>query len=488
MYDKSTLDQQAKVLFSTMKKLGKKANFWSLCLYQNNQYTLGQDSISNVFKPDFANNLGMRLTVHSNNGFGIVSSPGFSEDKLKNMFNQAIGLCEITKNMMAFNTDMAPYSTHEGNYRSKHEFEWSPYKTSEQSDLFNEILNSVKNNKYFKSLHLNFQNNDVVYYYMNNKGSFQVNEQFFIETFIEVGVEKKGKNIIRSGKDIVQGESLALNPVKLTKEVSRLYQEGENLLTNQIKYKTKNTTIVLDNDIMGLLLHEVMGHPLEADRILGDERNFAGITWVKPEMFGSFMIGHPSLTVTFDPFDINGSACSPYDQEGFIQKRMNLVENGILKAAIGSALSQYRFKNQINCAKSLRASSWEKVPIDRMGNINIEPGENSMKDIISSIEDGIFLKTPSSWSVSYDRSNVELVAEYGQIIKKGKLIDKYVSHVGFKANAPEIWQNIDKIGDFSTYQVSSEVNCGKGETVDSLNTSHGCPIISFKNVLTFSKL
>ena len=130
-------------------------------------------------------------------------------------------------------------------------------------------------------------------------------------------------------------------------------------------------------DQMILQIHESIGHPLELDRILGDERNFAGTSFVTLDMFGHYAYGSDLLNVSYDPTRPDELASFGFDDEGQPARRTLLIENGILKRPLGGAVSLSRARRQrpdLEGVATTRAASWNRAPIDRMSNLNIEPG------------------------------------------------------------------------------------------------------------------
>ena len=126
---------------------------------------------------------------------------------------------------------------------------------------------------------------------------------------------------------------------------------------------------------MILQIHESIGHPLELDRILGDERNYAGTSFVTPEMFGTYRYGSRQLNVTFDPTVEEELASYAYDDDGSRAERLFLIRDGVLLRPLGGALSQAR--SGLPGVASARACSWNRPTIDRMANLNLEPGDQA---------------------------------------------------------------------------------------------------------------
>jgi predicted Zn-dependent protease len=121
---------------------------------------------------------------------------------------------------------------------------------------------------------------------------------------------------------------------------------------------------------MALQIHESIGHPLELDRILGDERNYAGTSFVTTDMFGHYQYGSELLNITFDPHPTHQFASYGFDDEGTPTQRQYLIRNGILERPLGCAISQQR--TGLPGVANARSSDWNRPPIDRMANINLE--------------------------------------------------------------------------------------------------------------------
>src|SRR5437773_149016 len=152
--------------------------------------------------------------------------------------------------------------------------------------------------------------------------------------------------------------------------------------------------VLLLPDQMTLQIHESIGHPLELDRILGDERNFAGTSFVTPEMFGSYRYGSALLNVTFDPTRREQLASYAFDDDGMAAERTYLIRNGVLERPLGGAISQARAG--LPGVANSRADNWNRPPIDRMANNNLEPGDGTLAEMIEGIEHGALMSTNSS--------------------------------------------------------------------------------------------
>lgn len=233
---------------------------------------------------------------------------------------------------------------------------------------------------------------------------------------------------------------------------------------------------------MALQIHESIGHPLELDRILGDERNYAGGSFVSPDMFGSYRYGSERLNVRFEPDRTSEVACFRFDDEGTEAVPQYLIKDGILVAAIGSAASQIRAG--VPAAASARALEWNRAPIDRMGNINLLPGASGLDEMVGSIERGILMDTNRSWSIDQQRNKFQFGCEYGQIIEHGEL-KGLVRNPGYRGRSASFWRSLDKVGDGTTQSMLGTLYCGKGEPNQLVHVGHASPACVFRNVEIF---
>jgi predicted Zn-dependent protease len=240
--------------------------------------------------------------------------------------------------------------------------------------------------------------------------------------------------------------------------------------------------VVLMPDQMMLQIHESIGHPLELDRILGDERNFAGTSFVTLDMFGTYQYGSELLNVTYDPTRAEQFASFAYDDDGTPAKREFIIENGILKRPLGSAISQARAG--MPGVANARACSWNRPPIDRMANLNIEPGTASLNDLIGGIEFGVLMKTNLSWSIDDSRNKFQFGCEYGQVIRRGKLAE-VVRNPNYRGVSATFWRSLAGVGDASTMAVMGTPYCGKGEPSQVIRVGHASPACHFANIDVF---
>lgn len=267
----------------------------------------------------------------------------------------------------------------------------------------------------------------------------------------------------------------------LQREAGRIGAEAAQLL-DAAPCPTGTMDLVLDPDQMLLQIHESIGHPLELDRILGDERNYAGTSFVTPEMFGSYQYGSKLLNITFAP-DVEGEFASyGFDDEGMPAERAYLIRDGILLRPLGGGVSGAR--SGLPAVANARATSWNRPPIDRMANLNLEPGETSADALIASVERGVWMQTNCSWSIDDSRNKFQFGCEVGWRIEEGERREM-VRTPCYRGVSATFWRNLAAVGDAATWGMFGSPYCGKGEPNQVVRVGHAAPMCLFRGVEVF---
>ena len=240
--------------------------------------------------------------------------------------------------------------------------------------------------------------------------------------------------------------------------------------------------VLLAPDQMVLQIHESIGHPLELDRILGDERNFAGTSFVTPDMFGTYRYGSEHLNITFDPTRPEELASYAFDDDGTAAERTFLIRDGILERPLGGAISQSRAG--LPGVANARAASWNRPPIDRMANLNLEPGDATFDALVAGIERGVLLETNASWSIDDSRNKFQFGCERGTVIENGRL-GHVVKNPNYRGISAEFWRSLARVGNAETVRVLGTPYCGKGEPSQTIRVGHTSPACVFTNVDVF---
>jgi TldD protein len=239
------------------------------------------------------------------------------------------------------------------------------------------------------------------------------------------------------------------------------------------------TTLILDSSQLALQIHESIGHPIELDRILGTEASYAGTSFVKPEMVGHFKYGSELVNIVADATHLGGLGTFGYDDEGIEAQRVPIISQGILVNLLTSRETSHHLGKESN--GTMRADGWNRIPLIRMTNINLEPGERTLEEMIADTEEGLLLSTNRSWSIDDKRINFQFGTEIGWEIKAGKL-GEMVKNPTYTGITPKFWNSCDAIANRDHWQMWGTPNCGKGEPGQVAHVGHGAAPARFRNV------
>ncbi len=247
-------------------------------------------------------------------------------------------------------------------------------------------------------------------------------------------------------------------------------------------------SVILLPGIMYLQTHETIGHALELDRILGYELAFAGGSFVTLKDFGKLRYGSEKLTARADATLPNTPGSFGYDDDGVPAKDTVLIDRGILVGAITGrqmveeANAKARRVIFEESGGANRATSFYRVPIERMTNINIDPGtDGTLDDIVAATERGIILDGDRSWSIGSNREQFHFGTEIGWLVEDGQ-VTEVVKNSTYKDDTLKFWNALSAVGDASTWQVVYVDNCGKGQPNQVMQLGHGVPVCRFDDV------
>jgi len=244
------------------------------------------------------------------------------------------------------------------------------------------------------------------------------------------------------------------------------------------------STIILDGSQLGLQIHESIGHPIELDRVLGMEANFAGTSFLTIEKLGNLRYGSELVNVVADARQEHGPGLGTfaYDDEGVAAQSTPIIANG----RFTGYLSSRETAHTIGAARSggtLRAEGWNRLPMIRMTNVSILPGEKplSLEQLIAATEDGIYMETNKSWSIDDKRYNFQFGCEIAWEIRNGKRV-RMLKNASYSGITTEFWNSMDAICSRDEWTLWGTPNCGKGQPQQVVGTGHGASPARFRNI------
>jgi len=260
---------------------------------------------------------------------------------------------------------------------------------------------------------------------------------------------------------------------------ARVASEAVALLTADPCPSNLTTTLILGGSQLGLQIHESCGHPTELDRVYGSEAAYAGTSFLTTDKLNTLQYGSPIVNLTADSLRPQGLGTFGWDDEGVPAQSTPLVKDGLFVGYLMSRETASRLGKTSNAC--MRASGWNRIPIIRMVNVSLEPGNWSFDNLVADTDDGIYMELNRSWSIDDKRYNFQFGTEIGYEIKNGKL-GRMLRNCTYTGITPEFWNSCDAICDAENWVMWGTPNCGKGQPSQVAHTGHGASPARFRNV------
>jgi len=426
---------------------------------------------------------GWGLNVRVGAGWGFASSAELSTTNVKRVVNQAVQLAAASATVQptGYLEKYGQPSTAVGDYETVVQIDPFKVPNSERLEMLFAAEANLRRATRVKVSEAHLQAFRTWKFFANTTGARQ--HQLITETgggLTAIAVEDnysyqrtygRGGNFGQAGYEYIMG-------LNLEDEAVRVGQEAHELVATDW-VPSGPTTVIFGSNITALMVHESCGHPTELDRVLGSENAFAGGSFLHPEMRGQFHYGSTAVNLTADATLTGGLGTFGYDDEGTPAQRVPLVEKGVFVGYLSSRDTA----GAIGMASGgmARASSWGRIPLVRMTNVNLEPGQGDLQSLISQVEHGLYLETPSSWSLDDKRMNFHFSAELCREIKNGDLGQLYKG-ASYQSRTPVFWGNCQAVAGPEEWKLWGFLGCAKGEPLQSTHVAHGASPMLVNNV------
>ncbi len=426
---------------------------------------------------------GVMVEVLLDHQFGYCSTTDLSVAGIHRAANLAYQQAIAARQWSIFPFTIAQRPAHRGTYTSP-----PPqriFTLAELNDLLRQICAHLHCSEYIVQTSAYASITEMTCRYVTSNGA-DIQQHFHLVATDYSAIAQSGSITQRRGDhgqlaQCYQGGIALTDMSRVLQEATRIGEQAVELLFAP-ECPNVTTNLVLAPDQMLLQIHESIGHPLELDRILGDERNYAGSSFVKLSDFGHLVYGSPLLNVTFDPHAPSQFASYAFDDLGVPAEKQYLIKEGILLRGLGSVESQAR--SGVAGVANARACSWNRPPIDRMANINLESGTSTFAEIIAQIEYGVYMEANRSWSIDDYRRKFQFGCEYAKLIEDGELT-KTLRNPNYRGTTIPFWHSLRAVGNASTVGAFGSPYCGKGEPNQAIWVGHASPVCWFENVEVF---
>jgi predicted Zn-dependent protease len=428
---------------------------------------------------------GAMVTVVNGGGLGYGATTDLSPAGIRRAFEKAADFASMTAGSSVVDFAAIEMPCPVGEYIGPEEVPWKSMTVAEKFDMLVKASSELKIDDRIVDWESSLMHTACEMLYLTSAGA-RVRQQFsFIVPALRATANEGSETQTRTMGSVRgcsrQGGMEQLDEFEFTELPGRIAAEAVELLGAE-NCPSGKMDLLLTSDQMMLQIHESIGHPLELDRILGDERNYAGTSFVTPDMFGTYQYGSELLNICFDPTRPKQFATFGYDDDGLEAKKTYIIREGILLRGIGGVTSGMRLG--VDSTASSRASSWNRPPIDRMANLNLEVGDKTLDELISSIERGVLMRTNRSWSIDDSRNKFQFGCEYAELIEDGKRV-KVLKNPNYRGISAIFWRNLAGVGDESTFGIYGTPYCGKGEPNQCLRVGHASPACLFRDVDVF---
>ncbi|MCS7385277.1 MAG: TldD/PmbA family protein [archaeon GB-1867-005] len=281
-----------------------------------------------------------------------------------------------------------------------------------------------------------------------------------------------GRNFNTGGYEIIE-------EVNLPEKAEKSGEEAIALLTAK-NCPTMITDLIIGGSQLALQIHESCGHPTELDRVLGTEASYAGTSFLTPEKLGKFRYGSDKVTIVADATAPRGLGTFGYDDEGVPAQKVYLVKEGIFVGYLTDRASAAEL-GLPSSTGAARASSWNRIPLVRMTNINLEPGDWDFEELIQETKKGVYVETNRSWSIDDKRLNFQFGTQIAYLIENGEF-KELLKNAIYTGITPEFWRSCDAVCNEKYWTMWGTPGCGKGEPGQVMYVGHGTAPARFKNI------
>jgi len=430
---------------------------------------------------------GFGVRVIANGAWGFAASSKVTKSEIERVSAQAVEIAKASASLKKSDVILAPEPAHVGVWRTP--YLKDPFIVPLETKI--ELLLKI-NTELIKVSDIKVANSQMRFvrelqFFANTDGSFI--EQELLRTALGYTATAVGKSDmqIRSYPDSHGWHSMSkgyefVEELPLLENAQRIAEEASALLKAP-KCPDMKTDLIISGSQLSLQIHESVGHPTELDRVLGTEANYAGTSFVTTDKLGKLQYGSPIVNIVADSTVTHGLATVGYDDEGVAAQKWHLIENGVFVGYLTSRETA-PVVNENRSRGAMRADGWQNVPLIRMTNISLMPGEWTLDDLIADTKDGIFVDTNRSWSIDQNRLNFQFGTEIAWEIKNGKKT-RILKNPVYQGITPEFWNSCDAICNQDHFVLWGVTNCGKGQPGQTAEMSHGATPARFRNVHVF---
>jgi TldD protein len=432
--------------------------------------------------------VGMNVRVIADGAWGFAASAELGRGAVEATAARAVEIARASARVRRDDVRLAPEKPAIAEWSTPYEVD--PFTTSVEQNIalllkIDEELRSVAGITLAEA-NLNFSREEQ--WFASSEGAdihqtkLSTGAGYAAYSFAESEIQKRsypnsfGGQWQNKGYELIKELELVENARRIAEEAVALHK------ANQCPEGTFD--IILDSSQLGLQIHESVGHPIELDRVLGMEANFAGTSFLTLEKLRTLRYGSDLVNVVADARQEHGPGLGTfgYDDEGVQAQCIPIITNGLFTGYLSSRDTAHTI-GENRSGGSVRAEGWNRLPMIRMTNISLLPGRNplTLEQLIASTDHGILMQTNRSWSIDDKRYNFQFGCEIGWEIKGGKRV-RMVKNPSYSGITTEFWNSLDAVCSRDQWTLWGTPNCGKGQPQQVMGTGHGAAPARFRAI------
>ena len=431
---------------------------------------------------------GMSVRVIANGAWGFAASDNLSRAAVEATAAHAVEIAEASARVKHHDVRLAPEKAVTAEWTTPHEIDPFAISVERNIDLLLRIDSELRAVKGITLAETNLNFNREEQWFISSEGArihqtkYSTGAGYAAYAFAGNELQKRSYPNSYGGQWQNKGYEL-IEELKLVDHAGRIAEEAVAL--HQADQCPEGMfDIILDSSQLGLQIHESVGHPIELDRVLGMEANFAGTSFLTIDKLRRLRYGSDLVNVVADARQQHGPGLGTFafDDEGVAAQCTPVITNGLFTGYLSSRETAHTIGAE-RSGGTLRAEGWNRLPMIRMTNISLLSGEKplTLEQLIAATEHGILMQTNRSWSIDDRRYNFQFGCEMGWEIKNGKRV-RMLKNPSYSGITTEFWNSLDAICSRDQWILWGTPNCGKGQPQQVMGTGHGAAPSRFRNI------
>src|SRR5579871_3050837 len=432
--------------------------------------------------------LGMSLRVIADGAWGFAASAGLDREAVEQTAAKAIEIARSSARVKRHDVQLAPEKSVVAEWTTPHKIDPFTVSVDQNIDLLLKIDAELRSVAGITLAETNLNFNREEQWFVSSEGSdihqtkLSTGAGYAAYAFAGNEIQKRSYPNSYGGQWQNKGYEL-IEELKLVENARRIAEEAV-ALHRADQCPEGSFDLILDSSQLGLQIHESVGHPIELDRVLGMEANFAGTSFLTLDKLRTLRYGSDLVNIVADARQEHGPGLGTFafDEEGVAAQCTPIITNGLFTGYLSSRETAPTIGLH-RSGGTLRAEGWNRLPIIRMTNVSILPGKNPLtcEQLIGDTDHGVFMETNRSWSIDDKRYNFQFGCELGWEIKNGKRA-RMLKNPSYSGITTEFWNSMDAICSRDEWVLWGIPHCGKGQPQQVMGTGHGASPARFRKI------